>query len=589
MKKKGLLDLEPVPNYFVPKPKKFLFQAEYAITGRARKGVLEIDGYDNNTGELLFRHFVSKNDYCTYGLQERKSWKWDRNSLETINGAFTYPGCLIKYEDPKLLTIAQKLFGKEKIYRAYDRVTDYIQDHEQIIRERKQHNQETRTERRIRTTMQRYVPNLPGQFKKWCVMHYKDQKKAWLGSRFAVKLFQPVSEGGVIERMFWLTGTEKNGYFLTEICRAFADFYGGEWQSYYYGQHWMRAGRKQTFWPKKNRSVVEILPKRYVIYDNLDDLNMTPAQRSTLRILSGKTDPSMVLYRLRKIPELEVIAKTGLLRCSAQITMWGSLGRLKDATKDQLGLLKKYDGGLESLHFLQDFPNLKEENFKEVCKIRSEMKLQTIREAAAFVPNINHLFTLWRKTGGIKEPLIRKYIDYLRMSSQQGKDTTDEIIYRDKKWQQRHDVYVAEITRRREQEDEKRRQAKLQKYKAISEDYERNCRLFSWSMKGYRIIVPRDAQAINEEGRQQHHCVGAQDQYKEKMSIRKSWILFLRKEEEPDKPYYTIEVDKDHVIQFFAEYDRQPNKEKVKKILDEWMKQVRRNFAEVEKEEAKAI
>lgn len=587
MKKKDLLELDAVPNYFVPEHNRQIFQIMFAITGRALKKqkILEIDGYDNCTGELMFRHFTGKDDYCTWDVKKRK---WDRNGLSILNGSNSYPGNVIKYEDPKLLTMAQKLFGKEKIYRAYSRVVDYIEDHEQLIRERKQHNTETRKEKQIRKIMYRYVPNLPDRFKQWCIRQYRNQKKEWMGTRFSVKLFQPVKEGGNIERMFWLTGTEKDGYCLTEICRAFTDYYGGTWQAYYYGCKWQEAGRGQTFWAQKNRSIVSVLPKRYVVYDNLDDLDMTPAQRSTLRILSGKADPSRVLWNLKKTPELEAVAKTGLTRCATQITVGQNVGALKKATKEQLNLLRKYNGGLESLHFLLDFPNITEENFKEVCGIRSEMKLQTIREAAGLVPNINHLFILWRKTGGIKEPTILKYMDYLKMARQQGKDTSDEIIYRDKKWRRRHDDYLEEINRRRQQEEEKRQKAKLRRYRKIAADYSRNVRLFQWEHDGFMIMVPRDAAAINEEGRLQHHCVGAQDGYKEKMCNRKSWIVFLRKATDPDTPYYTIEVSRDRICQFYAAYDRQPDKDAVEAILSEWMKQVRKNFAAVEAEEAMA-
>ena len=66
------------------------------------------------------------------------------------------------------------------------------------------------------------------------------------------------------------------------------------------------------------------------------------------------------------------------------------------------------------------------------------------------------------------------------------------------------------------------------------------------------------------------------------MAERKSFIVFLRKATEPEKPYYTIECDLTKVLQFYSAYDRQPDKEKVEKILSKWMKQVRKNVKKMQ-------
>ena len=71
------------------------------------------------------------------------------------------------------------------------------------------------------------------------------------------------------------------------------------------------------------------------------------------------------------------------------------------------------------------------------------------------------------------------------------------------------------------------------------------------------------------------------------MAARQSYIVFLRKADKPKKPYYTIEVDESGVKQFYAAYDRQPNKKEVQSILTEWMKQVRKNFAKEKRKEKK--
>ena len=69
------------------------------------------------------------------------------------------------------------------------------------------------------------------------------------------------------------------------------------------------------------------------------------------------------------------------------------------------------------------------------------------------------------------------------------------------------------------------------------------------------------------------------------MDKRESYIVFLRHADDPKKPYYTIECTETSVIQFYAAYDRQPDRAEVQKILSQWMKQVKKNV----KAEKKAV
>ena len=70
-----------------------------------------------------------------------------------------------------------------------------------------------------------------------------------------------------------------------------------------------------------------------------------------------------------------------------------------------------------------------------------------------------------------------------------------------------------------------------------------------------------------------------------RMATRESWIVFLRTKDNPETPYYTIELDKSRIRQAYSAYDRKPDYEIVEKILNKWMKSVKKNFAKVEKEE----
>ena len=89
------------------------------------------------------------------------------------------------------------------------------------------------------------------------------------------------------------------------------------------------------------------------------------------------------------------------------------------------------------------------------------------------------------------------------------------------------------------------------------------CRLFIRSKMGMELTA---------EGKALHHCVGG---YIRDMAEEKTAIFFLRKVSEPDKPFYTLELQKKRVIQCRTEhnasYDRNPD---VKNFVDMWMEKV---------------
>lgn len=88
------------------------------------------------------------------------------------------------------------------------------------------------------------------------------------------------------------------------------------------------------------------------------------------------------------------------------------------------------------------------------------------------------------------------------------------------------------------------------------------------------IIPPRDMKDLFEEGRKLNHCVGS---YSDRIVEGKSCIMFIRKTEEPDKPYFTIEINQSssYVVQLRANSNRCINhstEKELVKFLKEWSK-----------------
>lgn len=96
---------------------------------------------------------------------------------------------------------------------------------------------------------------------------------------------------------------------------------------------------------------------------------------------------------------------------------------------------------------------------------------------------------------------------------------------------------------------------------------------FNYSNQEYIIKVPDTLFNIKEEGRNLSHCVGS---YCLSVAARETAILFLRKKEDPNSSFYTIEINQDgnlanpfKIRQVHGARNSQPTEEVIK-FLHEW-------------------
>lgn len=104
----------------------------------------------------------------------------------------------------------------------------------------------------------------------------------------------------------------------------------------------------------------------------------------------------------------------------------------------------------------------------------------------------------------------------------------------------------------------------MKEYQAFKDEQERKCQArmeklikkalaaagnlpaMMMKAKGLMIVLPKSGDEIKEEGRVLHHCVGT---YVERVAKGETIILFVRKESEPNVPYFTLEYRDGKVIQ----------------------------------------
>ena len=178
--------------------------------------------------------------------------------------------------------------------------------------------------------------------------------------------------------------------------------------------------------------------------------------------------------------------------------------------------------------------------------------------------------------------VIAQYEDYMNMCEKLHKDTTDEMVYRPRELKRRHDEAVAEIERLNAQ-------LKADEYSKKFGEAEKVLGLirekFEYVGDGFFIKVPEKIVDIVSEGNYLHHCAGATDRYFDRIKSHETYICFLRKVEEPDIPFYTIEVEPGGTIrQHRGMYDEEPELDLVKPFLREWQKEIRKRMSKKDHE-----
>lgn len=173
------------------------------------------------------------------------------------------------------------------------------------------------------------------------------------------------------------------------------------------------------------------------------------------------------------------------------------------------------------------------------------------------------------------EGIIRAYRDYLRECEQLHFDLHDREILFPKDLVAAHDRTMKQIAFEKNKADREKFQKAVEKLEK-----------FAWSEGEFFIRPAREQMELTAEGKALHHCVGG---YIKRMAEGETAIFFLRKVSEPDKPFYTLELQKKRVIQCRTEhnasYDRKPD---VKKFVDMWMEKVVKKGGKKKAKEAAA-
>ena len=304
------------------------------------------------------------------------------------------------------------------------------------------------------------------------------------------------------------------------------------------------------------------------------------------------TDPEKYLAVWKQIPKMEQIWKAGLSRLTAECFHFCDDVQKVVLHPDEPGLiralgldsakfrrLRQLDGDTETLAWLQlekrTGQRITDEMLRWSKKERiSPRDLVFIADRMSLVQIKNYLERQKEYFDGSCQQALTTWQDYLAMAERLHYDTSDEIVYRVRKLRQRHDELVLQSEAGSLEEQASKMAAKYPHVNAICVELQEK---YAYSDDDYTVLAPQDIFEIIKEGRMLHHCVGndgAGERYYDRMERRESFIMFLRRTEEPNDPYYTLEIEPDGTVrQKRTLFDRQyEDIEQATEFLIKWQK-----------------
>lgn len=196
------------------------------------------------------------------------------------------------------------------------------------------------------------------------------------------------------------------------------------------------------------------------------------------------------------------------------------------------------------------------------------------------------------KYDGVISPRVTSdWIDYLDMAQKAGMNLAIESVLYPLDLKRRHDDLVAERARlarldhlkdaRRQIEEEA---ADLESRFSIEQIMQKIKKTYQYDGEKYLIRVPDGAKSILEESRYLDHCIQRGTRYFERIATRESYILFLRKKDDPNTPWYTLEVEPGGTIRQKRSYNNNQfdDLEDAKPFLAEWQLVVQRRMSAAE-------
>lgn len=269
-----------------------------------------------------------------------------------------------------------------------------------------------------------------------------------------------------------------------------------------------------------------------------------------------KCDPLEYLKALNRKPILEQLVKAGLTtladekirrdRFNYDKENGGKLTKILEIDSFRLKRLRKLNGGKV---MLQWFRYEKENNtqYPDNClkyfdqnRIRPQdigfiLDRMTIVKVYNYLARQEKIFH--KKNIGA---ILRVWEDYLKMAKRLKMDVYNELFYKPKNIQEAHNRVIQLM----EENGLSIKAGEIaDKYPEVENILAELKEKYSFSGKKFSIVIPEKIEDILNESNALSLCMDRDDRYYERIQIRETYIAFLRRTAEPEKPWYVIEFE----------------------------------------------
>lgn len=308
-------------------------------------------------------------------------------------------------------------------------------------------------------------------------------------------------------------------------------------------------------------------------YANLDDvLKDTTFKYCAIKLLASHKHGYVIHHesfflRFESARFIEYFIKMGLYNLANDYVRdsWSetinkngkNVNEILGLSREQINRLIKMDGNLYTLELMQIENSLwKRFDDNQLEYIGSNnITLRNLNEVMKHT-TVNRIIKYLESKHNIATPdkALQYWVDYIENCKILKYDLKNEFVLFPKRLKDAHDISAKEVI---DVKNENREKLFVERMREAERKY-------SYETKTFAVIVPMSTEELKLEGQALHHCVGT---YVDRVLEGKTIILFVRRKEKIEKPFYTMEVNKGEIIQCRGEYNHDMT-EQVKKFVN---------------------
>ncbi len=318
---------------------------------------------------------------------------------------------------------------------------------------------------------------------------------------------------------------------------------------------------------------------------------------------SEKIDPEVYIAIYKDRPYMERIAKSGLYQLCLDFidrnnhyyydadklingeATNGELHKLLQIDKQLLKRLRSANGGIAFLKWLQYekarnkcisdkaiswFTDnyIKPDSIKFITDRMSENKICKYMKQQMLLSKEKAKF------------ILDTWQDYLEMAKRLNINVAQEINYKPRYLVDKHNECIEKIG----SADTARVANEISaQYPDVDNICQSIVEKYEFAGEKFTVVVPKRIEDILEDSNELSHCVSTSpDRYFERIQNRESYILLLRKSNNLDKPYYTLEIEPNGTVRQTRTKHNTQGKDikEIKQFLIDWQKEISKRLTE---------